>query len=305
MMDVTFSQIITPQGAFLVGLICAIFLYIRMLRRMSAKSRIKLATPTEEISSARMSETELDRYSRHIMLREIGGQGQSKLRKAKVLVIGAGGLGSPVLSYLSAAGVGTIGVIDDDLVSLSNLQRQVLFDEDHLDYPKVFAVKDKIKKLNPFIEILPFNRRLTEAEAEVLFIEFDLIIDGCDNFLTRQIANLACVKLKKPLISGAISQWEGQVSLFNETKKSACYSCIFPVQPADGLAPNCAEGGVMGALPGIIGSVMASEAIKNITGVGENLNNKLLIFDALNSEFNKINVSKNPNCEICKVHHET
>lgn len=206
-MDVTFSQIITPQGAFLVGLICAIFLYIRMLRRMSAKSRIKLATPTEEISSARMSETELDRYSRHIMLREIGGQGQSKLRNAKVLVIGAGGLGSPVLSYLSAAGVGTIGVIDDDLVSLSNLQRQVLFDEDHLDYPKVFAVKDKIKKLNPFIKILPFNRRLTEAEAEVLFIEFDLIIDGCDNFLTRQIANLACVKLKKPLISGAISQW--------------------------------------------------------------------------------------------------
>ena len=304
-MDVTFSQIITPQGAFLVGLICAIFLYIRMLRRMSAKSRIKLATPTEEISSARMSETELDRYSRHIMLREIGGQGQSKLRNAKVLVIGAGGLGSPVLSYLSAAGVGTIGVIDDDLVSLSNLQRQVLFDEDHLDYPKVFAVKDKIKKLNPFIKILPFNRRLTEAEAEVLFIEFDLIIDGCDNFLTRQIANLACVKLKKPLISGAISQWEGQVSLFNETKKSACYSCIFPVQPADGLAPNCAEGGVMGALPGIIGSVMASEAIKKITGVGENLNDKLLIFDALNSEFNKINVSKNPNCEICKVHHET
>ncbi|MDA9895468.1 HesA/MoeB/ThiF family protein [Amylibacter sp.] len=304
-MDVTFSQIITPQGAFLVGLICAIFLYIRMLRRMSAKSRIKLATPTEEISSARMSETELDRYSRHIMLREIGGQGQSKLRNAKVLVIGAGGLGSPVLSYLSAAGVGTIGVIDDDLVSLSNLQRQVLFDEDHLDYPKVFAVKDKIKKLNPFIEILPFNRRLTEAEAEVLFIEFDLIIDGCDNFLTRQIANLACVKLKKPLISGAISQWEGQVSLFNETKNSACYSCIFPVQPADGLAPNCAEGGVMGALPGIIGSVMASEAIKNITGVGESLNDKLLIFDALNSEFNKINVSKNPNCEICKVHHET
>ena len=304
-MDVTFNQIITPQGAFLVGLICVIFLYIRMLRRMSAQSRIKLATPTEEISSTRMSETELDRYSRHIMLREIGGQGQSKLRNAKVLVIGAGGLGSPVLSYLSAAGVGTIGVIDDDLVSLSNLQRQVLFDEDHLDYPKVFAVKDKIKKLNPFIEILPFNRRLTEAEAEVLFIEFDLIIDGCDNFLTRQIANLACVKLKKPLISGAISQWEGQVSLFNETKKSACYSCIFPVQPADGLAPNCAEGGVMGALPGIIGSVMASEAIKNITGVGENLNDKLLIFDALNSEFNKINVSKNPNCEICKVHHET
>ena len=305
MMDVTFSQIITPQGAFLVGLICAIFLYIRMLRRMSAKSRIKLATPTEEISSARMSETELDRYSRHIMLREIGGQGQSKLRNAKVLVIGAGGLGSPVLSYLSAAGVGTIGVIDDDLVSLSNLQRQVLFDEDHLDYPKVFAVKDKIKKLNPFIDILPFNRRLTTLEAELLFIEFDLIVDGSDNFSTRQVVNLACVKLNKPLVSGAISQWEGQVSIFNETKNSACYACIFPIEPADGLAPNCAEGGVMGALPGIIGSVMASEVIKKITGAGVNLTNKLMIFDALNNEFSKINIKKNINCKICKEHYET
>ena len=304
-MDVTFSQIITPQGAFLVGLICAIFLYIRMLRRMSAKSRIKLATPTEEISSARMSETELDRYSRHIMLREIGGQGQSKLRNAKVLVIGAGGLGSPVLSYLSAAGVGTIGVIDDDLVSLSNLQRQVLFDEDHLDYPKVFAVKDKIKKLNPFIDILPFNRRLTTLEAELLFIEFDLIVDGSDNFSTRQVVNLACVKLNKPLVSGAISQWEGQVSIFNETKNSACYACIFPIEPADGLAPNCAEGGVMGALPGIIGSVMASEVIKKITGAGVNLTNKLMIFDALNNEFSKINIKKNIDCKICKEHYET
>lgn len=304
-MDVTFSQIITPQGAFLVGLICAIFLYIRMLRRMSAKSRIKLATPTEEISSARMSETELDRYSRHIMLREIGGQGQSKLRNAKVLVIGAGGLGSPVLSYLSAAGVGTIGVIDDDLVSLSNLQRQVLFDEDHLDYPKVFAAKDKIKKLNPFIDILPFNRRLTTLEAELLFIEFDLIVDGSDNYSTRQVVNLACVKLNKPLVSGAISQWEGQVSIFNETKNSACYACIFPIEPADGLAPNCAEGGVMGALPGIIGSVMASEVIKKITGAGVNLTNKLMIFDALNNEFSKINIKKNIDCKICKEHYET
>jgi molybdopterin/thiamine biosynthesis adenylyltransferase len=238
------------------------------------------------------------------MLREIGGQGQSKLRKAKVLVIGAGGLGSPVLSYLAAAGVGTIGVIDDDAVSLSNLQRQVLFDEDHLGHPKVFAVKDKIKKLNPFIEILPFNRRLTEAEAEVLFVEFDLIIDGSDNFLTRKISNLVCVKLKKPLVSGAISQWEGQISFFNETKDSACYSCIFPVEPVDGLAPNCAEGGVMGALPGIVGSVMASEVIKKITGAGENLTNKLLIFNALNNEFSKINIQKNLNCEICKERHE-
>ena len=280
-MNISLNQIITPEGAFLIGLICIIYLYIRILRRKSAKTRIELSTSPDEIPQSSMTETELDRYSRHILLREIGGQGQSKLRKAKVLVVGAGGLGSPILSYLAAAGVGTIGVIDDDLVSLSNLQRQVLFDEDHLDYPKVFAVKDKIKKLNPFIDILPFNRRLTTLEAELLFIEFDLIVDGSDNFSTRQVVNLACVKLNKPLVSGAISQWEGQVSIFNETKNSACYACIFPIEPADGLAPNCAEGGVMGALPGIIGSVMASEVIKKITGAGVNLTNKLMIFDAV------------------------
>ncbi|MDA8760225.1 MAG: HesA/MoeB/ThiF family protein [Amylibacter sp.] len=304
-MNISLNQIITPEGAFLIGLICIIYLYIRILRRKSAKTRIELSTSPDEIPQSSMTETELDRYSRHILLREIGGQGQSKLRKAKVLVVGAGGLGSPILSYLAAAGVGTIGVIDDDLVSLSNLQRQVLFDEDHLDYPKVFAVKDKIKKLNPFIDILPFNRRLTTLEAELLFIEFDLIVDGSDNFSTRQVVNLACVKLNKPLVSGAISQWEGQVSIFNETKNSACYACIFPIEPADGLAPNCAEGGVMGALPGIIGSVMASEVIKKITGAGVNLTNKLMIFDALNNEFSKINIKKNINCKICKEHYET
>ena len=304
-MNISLNQIITPEGAFLIGLICIIYLYIRILRRKSAKTRIQLSTSPDEIPQSSMTETELDRYSRHILLREIGGQGQSKLRKAKVLVVGAGGLGSPILSYLAAAGVGTIGVIDDDLVSLSNLQRQVLFDEDHLDYPKVFAAKDKIKKLNPFIDILPFNRRLTTLEAELLFIEFDLIVDGSDNFSTRQVVNLACVKLNKPLVSGAISQWEGQVSIFNETKNSACYACIFPIEPADGLAPNCAEGGVMGALPGIIGSVMASEVIKKITGAGVNLTNKLMIFDALNNEFSKINIKKNINCKICKEHYET
>lgn len=304
-MNISLNQIITPEGAFLIGLICIIYLYIRILRRKSAKTRIELSTSPDEIPQSSMTETELDRYSRHILLREIGGQGQSKLRKAKVLVVGAGGLGSPILSYLAAAGVGTIGVIDDDLVSLSNLQRQVLFDEDHLDYPKVFAVKDKIKKLNPFIDILPFNRRLTTLEAELLFIEFDLIVDGSDNFSTRQVVNLACVKLNKPLVSGAISQWEGQVSIFNETKNSACYACIFPIEPADGLAPNCAEGGVMGALPGIIGSVMASEVIKKITGAGVNLTNKLMIFDALNNEFSKINIKKNIDCKICKEHFET
>ena len=304
-MNISLNQIITPEGAFLIGLICIIYLYIRILRRKSAKTRIELSTSPDEIPQSSMTETELDRYSRHILLREIGGQGQSKLRKAKVLVVGAGGLGSPILSYLAAAGVGTIGVIDDDLVSLSNLQRQVLFDEDHLDYPKVFAVKDKIKKLNPFIDILPFNRRLTTLEAELLFIEFDLIVDGSDNYSTRQVVNLACVKLNKPLVSGAISQWEGQVSIFNETKNSACYACIFPIEPADGLAPNCAEGGVMGALPGIIGSVMASEVIKKITGAGVNLTNKLMIFDALNNEFSKINIKKNINCKICKEHYET
>jgi molybdopterin/thiamine biosynthesis adenylyltransferase len=299
------SQGISPQGAFTLILLLTIIFYIRFLRRMSARARAALNSRPDDAPQTQMSDAELDRYARHIVLREVGGQGQSKLRKSRVFVIGAGGLGSPVLSYLAAAGVGTIGVIDDDTVSLSNLQRQVLFNEDQLGMPKVFAAQAQLAKLNPFITVLPFNRRLTAADAQTLFTDCDLIIDGTDNFETRQMVNTACVSQNIPLLSGAITQWEGQVSLFNAGPDMPCYSCIFPNEPADGLAPDCASAGVIGALPGIIGSMMATEAIKHITGAGQTLSGTMLIFDALYADMRKVKITKDNNCPVCGGRNET
>jgi molybdopterin/thiamine biosynthesis adenylyltransferase len=299
------GAVISPQGAFTLFLIFAVAFYIRFLRRMSVRARMALDARPDDNLQTQMSDAELDRYARHIVLREVGGQGQNKLRNARVLVVGAGGLGSPVLSYLAAAGVGTIGIIDDDNVSLSNLQRQVLFDEDQLDMPKVFAAQAKLNKLNPFVEILPYHRRLTAQDAQTLFNEYDLIIDGTDNFATRQMVNVAAVATNKPLLSGAITQWEGQISLFNDTRQTPCYACIFPTEPADGLAPDCASAGVMGALPGIIGSMMAAEVIKHITNAGKTLSGSMLIFDALYGDTRKLKITKNPKCPVCGEHNET
>lgn len=299
------GNVISPQGAFTLFLIFALAFYIRFLRRASARARAALDKRPDDAPSSQMSDAELERYARHIVLREVGGQGQNKLRDARVLVVGAGGLGSPVLSYLAAAGVGTIGVIDDDIVSLSNLQRQVLFNEDQLDMPKVFAAQTNLKKLNPFVEVLPYNRRLTADDADQLFADFDLIVDGCDNFETRQLVNAASVVTNTPLLSGAITQWEGQISLFNATPNAPCYSCLFPNEPADGLAPNCAAAGVMGALPGIIGSMMAAEVIKHITGAGKTLSGTMLIFDALYGDTRMLKINKNLKCETCGAQNET
>lgn len=249
--------------------------------------------------SDKLSETELNRYARHIVLREIGGPGQRKLRKARVLVVGAGGLGAPVLQYLAAAGVGTIGVIDDDVVSLSNLQRQVLFCEDDVDKPKVFAAQAALKGLNPFVEVLPYNRKFIADDGADLVAEFDLVLDGTDTFATRAIVNKACVTAGKPLVSGAIGQWEGQVTVFDPAHNDPCYACLFPDQPADGLAPSCAEAGVVGALPGIIGSMMAVEAIKDITGAGQVLRGSMMIFDALYGESRKIRIERRAGCAVC------
>ncbi len=284
------------QLIVLLLLIAGVLLYIRFLRKYR-----KTASDQEpqNMTQGPMSDTEIERYARHLILREVGGSGQQKLRKAKVLVIGAGGLGSPVLQYLAAAGVGTLGVIDDDIVSLSNLQRQVLFDEDQLDMPKVFAAQAKLEALNPHIVIRPYNRRLTDADAQDLFAEYDLVLDGTDNYKTRASVNAACVDTKTPLISGAISQWEGQVSLFEPANGTPCYACIFPKEPADGLAPSCAEAGVMGALPGVIGSIMAAEAIKYITGAGQTLAGEMLIYDALYGESRKIGLQKSAECSVC------
>ncbi|GHA50272.1 molybdopterin biosynthesis protein [Amylibacter ulvae] len=287
---------ISAEGAVLVGLIASVFLYLWFLRGLRRSAVVKM---NETPNSDGFSDTELERYARHIVLREIGGVGQSKLSNARVLVIGAGGLGSPVLQYLAAAGVGTIGVVDDDTVSLSNLQRQVLFDEDQLGKPKVFAAQQRLHAINPHVDILPYHRRLETEEAQDLIAEFDLVLDGCDNFKTRSMVNSACVATDVPLISGAISQWEGQISLFHPKSGCPCYACVFDKEPSAGLAPSCAEAGVMGALPGIVGAMMAAEAIKYITGAGKTLAGDMIFVDALFGENRKMKLSRRADCAVC------
>lgn len=245
------------------------------------------------------SPAELDRYARHIVLREIGGPGQKRLKAAKVLVVGAGGLGSPSLLYLSAAGVGTIGVIDDDTVSNSNLQRQVIHTDARIGQPKVRSAQEAMLALNPHITVRPYQRRLTADDAPALFAEYDLILDGSDNFDTRYMVNAAAVAARKPLISAAISQWEGQISLYDPAQGAPCYACVFPERPADGLAPACAVAGVMGALPGVVGAMMAVEAIKEITGAGESLRGRMLLYDALYGENRQMRLKRNPACPVC------
>lgn len=245
------------------------------------------------------SETELDRYARHIVLREVGGTGQRKLKDARVLVIGAGGLGSPALLYLAAAGVGTIGVIDDDAVDNSNLQRQVIHTDDRIGMPKVFSAEAAMRAQNPFVQVRPYHRRLTADVAADLFADYDLILDGTDDSATRYLVNTTAVALGKPLISGALSQWEGQIALFDPARGGPCYQCVFPQAAAPGLAPSCAEAGVIGPLPGVIGSMMALEAIKLITDAGQDLRGRMLIHDALYAEHRTIRLHKRDDCPTC------
>lgn len=245
------------------------------------------------------TEAELERYARHIILREVGGQGQQRLKTARVLVIGAGGLGSPALLYLTAAGVGTIGIVDDDVVSLSNLQRQVLHSDQSIGSPKVASAAKGLGAINPHVEIRSFEERLTHDNARRIFQGFDLVLDGSDNFATRYLVNATCTLLDVPLIAAAISQWEGQISLYHPAKGSPCYACVFPEAPAPGLAPSCAEAGVVGALPGVIGSMMAIEAIKHFTSAGQTLTGEMLIYDALFGESRKMRLTRRPDCPVC------
>ena len=281
------------------GLFVAVALGYRLA--LGALWRRKAAEPVVVAAPATFREAELDRYSRHILLREIGGQGQKRLKAAKVLVVGAGGLGSPVLLYLAGAGVGTIGVIDADVVEGSNLQRQVIHTDARIGMPKVFSAELAMRALNPFIEVRAYNRRLDEANAAALVAEFDLVLDGTDDFDTRYLVNRACVAAGVPLISGAITQWEGQVSLFDPAKGGPCYACVFPVKPAPGLVPTCAEAGVAAPLPGIIGGIMAMEAVKHLTGAGETLAGRLMIHDALYAETRLIGVKRRSDCTVCGV----
>src|SRR4026208_639604 len=243
-----------------------------------------------------MNDKLYERYHRQIILPEFGEQGQQKLISAKVLVIGAGGLGCPALQYLTAAGVGTIGIVDDDVVALNNLHRQVLYSVNDIGLSKAERAADILRQLNPTIKISAYNERLTTQNTLTLFDEFDIIIDGTDNFSTRYMINDACVLLNKPLVYGAISQFEGQVSVFNhqplnESNKAVNYRDLFPDPPKDGEVLNCAEAGVLGVLPGIIGTMMANETIKLITGIGEPLINQLLTYNALNNQVYILNLS--------------
>ncbi len=261
--------------------------------------RDRAAPATETAQVGPFSDAELTRYARHIVLREVGGMGQTKLKDARVLVIGAGGLGSPALMYLAAAGVGTIGVVDDDDVDSSNLQRQVIHFDKDIGEPKVHSAAEKMREINPFVTVKPYRRRLDETSATALFADYDLVLDGTDNFATRYLINQTCVAQGIPLISGALTQWEGQLSVFDPKRKTPCYQCIFPEAPAADLAPNCAEAGVMGPLPGIIGSMMALEAVKLISGAGQPLLGEMLIFDGLYGETRKIGLKPRADCPIC------
>ncbi len=246
------------------------------------------------------AEGELPRYARHIALREIGGPGQARLKRASVLVVGAGGLGAPVLMYLAAAGVGRITVADDDSVSLSNLQRQVIHSQDRLDMPKVASARMAMAGINPFVAVTAVEARLDAGNATQLVAGQDLVIDATDNLPARHLLNAACVAARVPLLSGAISQWEGQVTLYDPARNAPCLACLFPVIPAEGLAPDCASAGVMGALPGIIGAMMAAEAIKLITGAGRSLRGRLLMQDVLWGESREIAVHRRKDCPVCR-----
>jgi molybdopterin/thiamine biosynthesis adenylyltransferase len=273
--------------------------YMRLVGRLRRRTNdATLAARPEQPTAFR--EAELNRYARHIILREIGGTGQKKLKAAKVLVIGAGGLGSPALLYLAASGVGTIGVIDDDLVDGSNLQRQIIHRDETIDTPKVFSAQSAMMALNPFIEVRPYQRRLTPEIAADLFAEYDLILDGTDNFDTRYLVNRAAVAAGKPLISAAITQWEGQISLYHPASDAPCFECLFPNRPAPGLAPSCAEAGVISPLPGVLGAMMALEAIKEVTGAGTGLRGRLLIYDALYAETRSVRITRRAECKCCQ-----
>jgi molybdopterin/thiamine biosynthesis adenylyltransferase len=281
------------------GLLAAVVLaYLAAFRTVKARAEPPAATVTVPTAGA-FTEPELNRYARHIILREIGGPGQRRLKDAKVLVIGAGGLGSPALLYLAASGVGTLGVVDDDKVERSNLQRQIIHTEDRVGMPKVQSAAEAIAALNPHVTVKPYSRRLDQAIAADLIADYDVVLDGSDNFDTRYLVNLACVKAGKPLVAGAITQWEGQLSVWDPGNGAPCYECVFPTRPAPGLAPTCAEAGVAAPLPGVLGTMMAMETLKLITGAGEPLRGRLLIHDALYAETRVIGVQRRADCPVC------
>ncbi len=245
-----------------------------------------------------LSHSEILRYSRHLLIPEVGLDGQKKLKAASVLIIGTGGLGSPVALYLAAAGIGRIGLVDYDVVSFSNLQRQIIHGESRLDDLKVSSARDRMIDINPEIQVDIYNELFSSENAMRIADPYDIIIDGTDNFPTRYLINDLCVLTNKPNIYGSIYRFDGQASVFY-AKEGPCYRCLFPEPPPPGLVPSCAEGGVLGVLPGTIGTIQATETIKVILGIGDSLTGKLLLYNALDMSFDFVKLRKNPNCKIC------
>ncbi|PKB71129.1 MAG: thiamine biosynthesis protein ThiF [SAR202 cluster bacterium Io17-Chloro-G6] len=240
---------------------------------------------------------QVKRYSRHIIMSDVGSKGQRALMGAKALIIGAGGLGSPSAIYLSLAGVGTVGIVDFDVVELSNLQRQVLHHTADVGRPKVQSAIDNIKSYNPDVNVVVHETRLESDNAMEIIGQYDLVINGADNFATRYLVNDACYLLNKPLVDGSILIFDGQATVF--LPGQGCYRCLFPEPPPPGMVPNCAEAGVLGALTGLVGSIQATEALKHFLGIGESLSSRLLLIDALSMSFREVRLKRNPNCPLC------
>jgi adenylyltransferase/sulfurtransferase len=244
-----------------------------------------------------LTEEQVLRYSRHIVMPQVGPVGQRKIMEAKVLILGAGGLGSAVTLYLALAGVGTIGLVDFDVVDLSNLQRQLLHQNDDVGRPKVLSASETIARYNPDVNVLVHQERLTSDNALGIISPYDIVVNGVDTFPARYLANDACVFLKKPLIDGSILLFDGQATVF--LPGQGCYRCLYPAPPPPGLVPSCADAGVLGALPGVIGCIQAVETVKLILGIGESLSGRLLLFDALAMEFRQVHIRRDPNCVVC------
>ena len=247
------------------------------------------------------SEDQIRRYSRHIILPEVGGLGQTKLLEAKVLLVGAGGLGSPAAFYLAAAGVGTLGIIDADVVDVSNLQRQILHTSADVGRPKTESAKTTLSALNPDVDVVTYQELLTSSNILELLKHYDVVVDGCDNFPTRYLVNDACVMANIPNVYGSIFRFEGQATVF-KPQQGPCYRCLYPEPPPPGMVPSCQEGGVLGVLPGIIGTIQAIETIKLILGIGKPLIGRLLLYDALKMHFREVNLRRDPTCPLCGDH---
>lgn len=248
--------------------------------------------------AAELTVDEVRRYSRHLIIPDVGMAGQKRLKNAKVLCVGAGGLGSPALMYLAAAGVGTLGIVEFDTVDESNLQRQIIHSQSDIDRPKVDSAADTVKGINPYVNVIKHEVRLDSTNVMEIFGQYDLIVDGTDNFATRYLVNDACVLLNKPYVWGSIYRFDGQASVF-WSEHGPCYRCLYPEPPPPGMVPSCAEGGVLGVLCASIGSIQVTEAIKVLTGIGDALVGSLIVYDALEMTYRKIKVRKDPNCAVC------